>query len=64
MKIVFALPLLGLALFCIFGFLASAEASDPSEQFRWRSGYAVLGLLSLLGAMALIFGNRNSDSDT
>jgi len=64
MKIVFALPLLGLALFCIFGFLASVEASDPSEQFLWQSGYAVLGLLSLWGAAALIFGKRNSDSDT
>jgi hypothetical protein len=64
MKIVFALPLLGFALFCIFGFLASAEASDPSEQFLWRSGYAVLGLLSLLGAISLIFGKRSSNSDT
>ena len=63
MKIVFALPLVGLALFCVYGFLASAEASDPSEQFRWRSGYTVLGLLSLLGARALLFGKRNSDSD-
>lgn len=63
MKIVFVLPLVGLALFCVYGFLASAEASDPSEQFRWRSGYTVLGLLSLWGASALIFGKRNSDSD-
>jgi hypothetical protein len=64
MEILFALSLLGWTLFCVFGFLASAETSDPSDKFLWISGYTVLGLLSLLGAVALIFGKRDSDFDT
>ena len=59
MKIVLALSLLGLALFCVFGFLASAEVSDPSEQERWRWGYAILGLLSFLGSVALNSSRRH-----
>ncbi|MGE4603207.1 MAG: hypothetical protein AAEJ65_09910 [Planctomycetota bacterium] len=63
MKILLALLLFALALFCVYGFLASAEASDPSEQFRWRSGYTMLGLVSLGGAMALLRGKRSTDDD-
>ncbi|MGE4633149.1 MAG: hypothetical protein AAEJ47_08930 [Planctomycetota bacterium] len=62
MKILLALLLFALSLFCVYGFLASAEASDPAEQLRWRAGYAVLCLASLLGAMALL-GKRSTDGE-
>lgn len=63
MKILLALPLMALALFCVYGFLASGEASDPAEIFRWRLGYGVLGTGSLLLSLGLLIGLSNKDGD-
>jgi hypothetical protein len=45
------LALLAVALFCVFGFLASFE---PGNGLPWKLGYGVLGCSCLTGAVALL----------
>lgn len=58
MKVLLALVLSAFALFCGYGFLASGELSG-SEEMLWRSGYAVLGLGSLVVAVRLLLSHSN-----
>lgn len=51
LRILGALPLLALAGFCVFDFLASFE---PGNGFLWKVGYAALGWGCLAGAIALL----------
>ena len=62
MKTMLALLLMGFALCCVFGFLASAEVSDPAEKLRWQSSYIALGVVSFLAVVTLLFGKRDSNS--
>lgn len=49
-----------IALFCGFGYLASGELSGR-EEFVWKTGYAVTGLLFLIATiMQLTDSKRNS----
>src|SRR5579859_2097521 len=50
-RVIGALALLALALFCVFGFLASFE---PGNGWQWRLGYAALGCACLIGSVALL----------
>jgi len=45
------LALLAIALFCVFGFLASFE---PGNGLAWKIGYGALGCICLTGAVALL----------
>lgn len=49
-RILGALALLAVALFCVFGFLASFE---PGNGLQWKIGYAALGCGCLTGAVVL-----------
>lgn len=44
---------LGVAAFCVFGFLASFE---PGVSAAWKVGYAVVFVVALLGAAAAWLG--------
>ena len=50
-----ALPLLALAGFCVFGFLATFEPMDREGQVTLRIGYALVGVGNLLAPIWLIF---------
>ena len=50
--LLFAVMLLMLAAFCLFGFLASFEPTDKAIVFR--IGYAVIGVSCLVGSGGLI----------
>jgi hypothetical protein len=52
-RILAALALLAIALFCSFGFLASFE---PGNGFLWKAGYAALGCGCMTGAFVLFRG--------
>jgi hypothetical protein len=46
-----ALALIAIALFCVFGFLASFE---PANWLSYQTGYGILGCSCLIGAMAML----------
>jgi len=47
--------LLGVAAFCVFGFLASFEPTDkPGVFLAFRIGYAIIGLSCLGGMFSLV----------
>ncbi len=49
-----SLPLLAVAAFCAFGFLATFEpTSNPGQFLAFRFGYAVVGLGCLAGVILL-----------
>ncbi|MGP8200912.1 MAG: hypothetical protein ACLQU4_15575 [Limisphaerales bacterium] len=50
-RILGAFALLVIALFCVFGFLASFE---PGNEWPWKAGYGALGCCCLTGAVALL----------
>jgi hypothetical protein len=50
-RILASLPLLAIAGFCVFGFLASFE---PGNGMQWKVGYAALGWGCVAGAIALL----------
>jgi hypothetical protein len=50
-RILGALALLAIVLFCVFGFLASFE---PGNGVQWKIGYGVLGSGCLTAAVALL----------
>ncbi len=41
--------LLGVLLFCLFGFLATSEPLDRTTQWLWRVIYVLVGIASLIG---------------
>ena len=49
-QITCALAMLGVSLFCVFGFLASFE---PGNGWEWKAGYGFLGCSCLSGAAIL-----------
>ncbi len=44
MRLVSAVVLFAVTLFCTFGFLAAYELSDRGERLPWQIGYAAIGL--------------------
>ncbi len=50
-QIACALAMLGVSLFCVFGFLASFE---PGYGWAWKAGYGFLGCSFLSGAVTLV----------
>jgi hypothetical protein len=56
-RILGALVLLAMALFCAFGFLASFE---PGNGLIWKLGYGALACGFLVGAVALFRGGRKN----
>jgi len=58
-KLLLAVVLLAVAGFCVLGFLATYE---PPGAVVLRVIYAAVGLLSLLGAVGLIFSSRGGPS--
>jgi hypothetical protein len=48
-----SVPILALAIFCVFGILACAE--DWGGFWHWAVGYAVVGASSLVSAGLLVF---------
>ena len=52
-RITAGLFLLAIAGFCVFGFLASYEYSEPLKRLPWQIGYGVVGLACLPGLWAL-----------
>ena len=56
MRSVFAMLLLVVAAFCVYGFIAAGE-SGPTHIY-FRIGYPILGLACLAGAIALLMGGR------
>ncbi len=56
-----AFALLGIALFCVFGFLASFE---PGTGLPWQVGYGALSGGCLIGAVALLRPRREGSKPT
>jgi hypothetical protein len=54
-RILGAVLLLGLAAFCLFGFMATYEYSDASRRLPWQVGYGVGALICVAGAVALLW---------
>lgn len=48
-RVIQTVLLLGLLLFCLFGFLATFEPLDPATQWLWRVVYGLLGVACLIG---------------
>jgi hypothetical protein len=47
------LVMAAIAAFCLFGFLAANELSDPARRLAWQVGYAGAGCACLAGIMFL-----------
>lgn len=47
-----------LALFCVYGFLASGELDGASET-AWKTGYTIAGAGALLVAVSLVRATRS-----
>lgn len=60
-RILAALVLLAMALFCAFGFLASFE---PGNGILWKFGYGALACGFLVGAVALLRGGNANQGTT
>ena len=58
-RILLALLLLPLALFCAFGFLATFEPNEPAVTWTFRALYGGFGLASLLGMIHLLRPSRS-----
>lgn len=54
-RILLALAALAVALFCLFGFLASFEAGPPVLYWTFRILYAVVGLSCLIAVARLLW---------
>ena len=56
-----ALLLVGVALFCAFGFLATYEYAEAARRLPWQAGYGLFGLMALGAAGWLLLAkSRNS----
>jgi hypothetical protein len=62
-RIILALAALFLALFCVFGFLATFEPASPVLTWTFRILYPVAGLAFLFGAVRLLLPTRGDKSD-
>ena len=62
LRIVLSLPLVSLALYSIFGFMATFEPLDPDTQMTWRVIYVALFVGSLVGMILL--NRRRKDTPT
>ncbi len=60
-RIVLAVLLIGIAGYCVFGFLATLEPMHDSV-LAWRIGYGAVGIASLVGAVWVIRTARRSGS--
>lgn len=60
MRPVLLVVLLGIAAFCAFGFAATFEPMEASQQLVWRSGYGVIGLASIAGMVWILTKNRRA----
>lgn len=58
MRAVLAVPLFFVAAFCVYGFIASGEPG--ANNFYFRVGYPVVGVVCLALAVALFAGGRKS----
>lgn len=59
-RLCFAVPLILLAAFSCFGFLATFELSEWSARLPWLVGYSLLGLACLGGVLALLRPQRQT----
>jgi len=53
------LALLGIAGFCIVGFMAASEYADAAKRLPWQIGYGLLGLVCLRG-LARLFASKHA----
>lgn len=62
--IIGAILLLAIAVFSVFGFLATFEPTDNTPEFyAFRVGYCFVGFCCLVGAFVLIFRTRGRRDD-
>jgi hypothetical protein len=54
LRIVAALALAGVVAYCVFGFIAPWENSEPAKRLPWQTGYGVLGPVCLGGMFLLL----------
>ena len=57
-KILLGLPFLFLTTFCIYGFLASYELTEPLERLPWQCIYGLIGLVSSLAFLFIVKPKR------
>jgi ribosomal protein L7/L12 len=53
-RILGLLALLGVSVFCMFGFLATYEDSDAARRLPWQIGYGLIGLGCLAGIVGIL----------
>ena len=61
-RIVAVLGLLAITGFCGFGFLSTFELSEVRARLPWQIGYATLGLICVVGMVALVRPRRDRTS--
>lgn len=52
------LGLFAIVAFCVFGFLASFEYSEPARRLPWQIGYGIAGVICLFCVVRLWRGRR------
>jgi len=57
-RIIMAVPLLGLTGFCVYGFLATYELKESLERLSWQCLYGILGLLFSLAFLFVLKPRR------
>jgi hypothetical protein len=57
-KAFLSLVIAGIALFCVFGFLATFEYTAPSARLPWQIGYALLFVACLTGLARLLLRQK------
>ncbi|MFT7487152.1 MAG: hypothetical protein ACI9F9_003011 [Candidatus Paceibacteria bacterium] len=60
MKFFALIALLGIALFCVFGFLATFEPIERGQQLGFRTAYGVAGLASMGRIVWILVEGRRS----
>lgn len=61
-RIIAVLGLLAIAGFCGFGFQATFELSEARSRLPWQIGYTTLGLVCVVGMVALVRPRRDRTS--
>ena len=59
LRFIYAILLLGIAAFAVFGFLATFEPSDHNV-LTWRVGYAAVGVGALIATIWLVVPGRRA----